>query len=113
MRKIQESLGKLIELILNRSLFWKVGFIIGLCISVNLASVIYLYYFISKKATSLGFFSEIVIYFENIFYLILIISSVFLIIGAIAFWFLVKKPLTNIVNALNTLIYSPESVSME
>lgn len=113
MSKIQESFGKILELILNRSLFWKVGFIIGLCISVNLASVLYLYYYISKKSTALGFFSEIVIYFENIFYLILIISIVFLIIGAIAFWFLVKKPLTNIVNALNTLIYSPESVSME
>jgi diguanylate cyclase (GGDEF)-like protein len=101
------SFKKIIALFLNRSLFWKVGFIIGVCVLVNFAQTFYFYSVTQDLLAKAGIPSTNSFYFERSLYFLVILVLIFLIWGAVAFWFMVKKPLEKIINTLDILIYDP------
>ncbi|MFN4131931.1 MAG: hypothetical protein ACK4GE_02505, partial [Caldimicrobium sp.] len=103
---------KVLEVIINRSLFWKVGFIIGLCVGVNFVLTFYFYQITVNILSKAGISSSQSFLYEQV-YLLIILVFFFLFLGAIIFWFFVKRPLDQIGKALDTLIYNPESIEAE
>ncbi len=107
------NLKKIIALFLNRSLFWKVGFIIGICVMVNFVLTFYFYSVTLDLLAKAGVQTNNSFYFERALYFIVILVLLFLIWGAIAFWFMVKRPLEKIRNILDILIYDPGSIQKD
>ncbi len=103
---------KFLLFFLNRSLFWKVGFIIGVCVSVSFAIVFYFYFYTQNVLLKAGI-NHIPFFFERILYLLIILVLVFLIWGAVAFFFMVKRPLDKIKNILENLVYNPECLQAD
>ncbi len=112
-KNFKNSFFKILYLFLNRSLFWKVGFIIGVCVSVCFALVFYFYYYTKALLNEAGIQSLGSFYFERAIYFLIILALIFLIWGAIAFFFMVKRPLDKIKNILENLIYHPECLQEE
>ncbi|MEO0278313.1 MAG: GGDEF domain-containing protein [candidate division WOR-3 bacterium] len=81
-----QKIVKAFPWIFNRSLFWKVGFIVGFCTFVNLVVTIYLYYKLGMKDPV----------FEVALYVQVFVSFVLLVWGAIGFYYMVKRPLDRI-----------------
>lgn len=100
---------EILKIFLNRSLFWKVGFVIGLCVLANFS----LTFYILSQIQSLD---RTALYFEKItdwIFLVITIALFFLIGGAVAFWFMVKRPLNLIVYALDMMQYDPERIDLK
>lgn len=104
---------KLFEFILNRSLFWKVGFIIGLCVVINFILTLYFYAETVNILSEAGKSFAHIFFYERSIYLLIVLIFVFLIFGAVIFWFFVKRPLDKIGKVLDDLIYNPESIEAE
>lgn len=107
------SLKKVIQILTNRSLFWKVGFIIGICVVVNFVLTFYFYSVTQDLLAKAGIQTNKSFYFERTLYLLVILVLLFLIWGAIAFWFMVKRPLEKIRNILDILIYDPGCIQKD
>lgn len=100
---------KILKIFLNRSLFWKVGFVIGLCVLANFSLTFYVLYQIKSL-------DRTALYFEKItdwIFLVITIALFFLIGGAGAFWFMVKRPLNLIVYALDMMKYDPDRIDLK
>lgn len=100
---------KILKIFLNRSLFWKVGFVIGLCVLANFSLTFYILFQIKSL-------DRTALYFEKItdwIFLVIPIALFFLIGGAVAFWFMVKRPLNLIVYALDMMQYDPERIDLK
>lgn len=103
---------KILALLINRSLFWKVGFIIGLCILINFTLTLFFFYKIKDELELAKVSSITFTYLENIIFIFVIFSFLLLILGAIAFWFMVKRPIDLIIETLNTMKYDPEKIDL-
>ena len=100
---------KILKIFLNRSLFWKVGFVLGLCVFANFSLTFYVLYQIKSL-------DRTALYFEKItdwIFLVITIALFFLIGGAGAFWFMVKRPLNLIVYALDMMKYDPDRIDLK
>lgn len=100
---------KILKIFLNRSLFWKVGFVLGLCVLANFSLTFYVLYQIKSL-------DRTALYFEKItdwIFLVITIALFFLIGGAGAFWFMVKRPLNLIVYALDMMKYDPDRIDLK
>lgn len=107
------KLKEIFACLMNRSLFWKVGFIIAVCVFANFVLTFYFYIESRHLLTQAGISNIGSFYFEWVIYLFIILILIFLIWGALAFWFMVKRPLDKIKNILDMLIYNPESLHRE
>lgn len=112
-KELRDPFQKLLFFILNRSLFWKVGFIIGVCVTVSFGLVFYFYIYTKGLLIEAGLQPLESFYFERVIYFLIILVLIFLIWGAIAFFFMVKRPLDKIKNILENLIYNPECLQVE
>lgn len=112
-RNWQKNLQKLLYFLLNRSLFWKVGFIIGVCVTICFTLVFYFYFSTKSLLIQAGIKNQAPFLFERIIYFLIILVLIFLIWGAVAFFFMVKRPLDKIKNILENLIYNPECLQVD
>lgn len=111
--KVKPVINTLLRFLLDRSLFWKVGFIIGLCVMANFLLSFYLYTLSLDLPTKTEAAHITYSSYEKILYLLVFFLILFLTLGAIIFWFLVKRPLDKISESLDRLIYNPESIEAE
>ncbi len=107
------ALKKILYFFLERSLFWKVGFIIGVCILVCFSLVFYFYFYTKGLVNGTSASPSSSFMFERMLYFLILLVLIFLIWGAIAFYYMVKRPLDRIKNVLDTLIYDPKSLQGE
>jgi diguanylate cyclase (GGDEF)-like protein len=107
------KLKNFFEFLLNRSLFWKVGFIIAVCVITNFTLTFYFYSETLNLLSQAGISSYESFYFKRAIFFLTILIFIFLIWGAIAFWYMIKRPLDRIKNILDTLIYNPECLNAE
>jgi hypothetical protein len=101
--------SKLLNFFLNLSLLWKVGFIIGTCVLVNFTLTFYFYFLLEEimNNPSLATQKELHLYFERSFLLLIVFVFVFLIGGALVFYYIVKRPLDRMRQKIEELIMNP------
>jgi uncharacterized protein YneF (UPF0154 family) len=112
---IRNWISKLLGLVFNRSLFWKVGFIIGVCVLVNFALTFYFYFLLKEimNNPSIATQKELRLDFERSLLLLIIFVFIFLIWGAFAFYYMVKRPLDRMRQKIAELITNPRASMVE
>ncbi len=112
---MRDWITKLLSFILNLSLFWKVGFIIGACVLVNFALTFYFYFLLEEimNNPSLATQKELRLYFERSLLFLIIFVFIFIIWGAIAFYYMVKRPLDRMRQKIAELITNPRASMVE
>jgi len=83
--KLKEKVLGLFRFALNRSLFWKVGFIIGVCVAVCFGLTLYFYLYTQGLLHEAGVTSQSSFYFERVLYLLVILVLFFIIWGPLPF----------------------------
>ncbi|NAZ29852.1 MAG: diguanylate cyclase [Caldimicrobium sp.] len=108
-------IAKLLSFFLKLSLFWKVGFIIGACVLVNFALTFYFYFLLEEimNNPSLATQKELRLYFELSLLFLIIFIFIFLIWGALAFYYMVKRPLDRMRQKIAELITNPRASMVE
>ncbi|MFN4197192.1 MAG: diguanylate cyclase [Caldimicrobium sp.] len=101
---------KIKDFLVNRSLFWKTGFIVGLWAIINVALSLYYLRVLLEISANPQKVQLHIEFLKELFYLVFLLQLIFLIWGGLVFWFFIKKPLNKINSNLENLIYNPEGI---
>ncbi len=115
MKDCKEILKRVRSIIIDRSLFWKVGVIIGFCVIVNFSLTFYFYFLLNEiiNNPSLATQKEMRLYFERSLLVLSVLTLFFLAWGAVAFYLMVKKPLDKLRQKVFELIANPKVSTIE
>jgi len=104
-----EYLDNLFKRFLNLSIFLKLGIIVGICVVISFSLFVYFYLKVQQHFILFHHSGKEFMVYKKIFFIIAFIIISSLILGAISFYYLVKKPLNEILSKievnLEKLIY--------
>lgn len=109
----RQHFRKILYFFLNRSLFWKVGFVIGVCVTICFSLVFYFYFYTQNLLLQADIKNHNPLLLERIIYFLIFLVLFFLIWGAVAFFYMVKRPLDIIKMTLESLIYEPQHLQRD